>query len=276
MESRELVESLKAKGMSERKACGQFEIARSTVQYQPKPEDPRNRRIREELRRLSRRRRRWGSPRMTHEIREKLFRVNHKRIERLWRLEGLQVPRKRRRRRPGSSDYIRPRPATRPNEVWSFDFIHGRTEYGEKLKMLTVLDEYTRECLEIRVEKRMDSNGVLETLDELMTERGAPRYTRTDNGPEFVAGKLRRWLREKGVLPVLIDPGSPWQNGFVESFHGKLRDECLDGEMFFSRAEAQVIVDGFRQEYNTERPHSALGYKTPAQMARESFKVRRN
>ena len=173
--------------------------------------------------------------------------------------------------------YVRPRPATKPNEVWSFDFVHHRTEYGEKLKMLTVLDEYTRECLEIRVEKRMDSNGVMETLDELMTERGAPRYTRTDNGPEFIAAKLRRWLRkEKGVLPVLIDPGSPWQNGFVESFNGKLRDECLDGELFFSRAEAQLIVDGFRKEYNTERPHSALGYKTPAQVARESFEERKN
>ncbi len=214
---------------------------------------------------------------MTHEIREKLFRVNHKRIERLWQEEGLQVLRKRRRRRPGWAGYIRPKPATKPNEVWSFDFVHHRTEYGEKLKLLTVLDEYTRECLEIRVEKKLDSTGVMETLDELITERGAPRYTRTDNGPEFVAAKLRRWLRkEKGVLPVLIDPASPWQNGFVESFNGKLRDECLDGELFFSRAEAQVVVDDFRNEYNTERPHSALGYKTPAQVARESFEERKN
>ena len=271
-----MIEALETRRMSQRKACAYLEIPRSSVRYEKGPEDPKNVRIRKELRKLSGRHRRWGSPRMTWLIQQKLGGVNHKRIERIWRQEGLLVPRKRRLRRPGATGYVRPRPATRPNEVWSFDFVHHQTEYGQKLKMLTVVDEYTRECLEIRAEKKIDSNGVMETLDEIMTERGAPRYTRTDNGPEFIAGTLRRWLKEKGVLPVLIDPGSPWQNGFVESFNGKLRDECLNEELFFSRAEAQVVVDGYRREYNRERPHSALGFKTPEQAAREAGNDRRN
>ena len=213
---------------------------------------------------------------MTSLIRRKFCEVNHKRIERLWRLEGLLVPRKRRLRRPGTTGYVRPRPATKPNEIWSFDFVHHRTEYGEKLKLLTVVDEFTRECLEIRVEKKMDSMAVMETLDEIMRERGTPRYTRTDNGPEFIAGTLRRWQLKKGILPVLIDPGSPWQNGFVESFNGKLRDECLNEELFYSRAEAQVVVDWYRREYNQERPHSSLGFRTPSQAAREALLERSN
>lgn len=136
--------------------------------------------------------------------------------------------------------------ATQPNEVWCFDFLHDCTESRQKLQLLTVLDEYTRECLEIRVEKQMNSRTVLETLDELMTERGRPRYTRSDNGPEFVAKGLRRWLREQGVEPKYIEPSSPCENGIVESFHGMLRDACLNEEIFWSRAEAQVVVDWWR------------------------------
>ena len=139
---------------------------------------------------------------------------------------------------------------------------------GRKLMMLTVVDEYTRECLEIRVENRMRSRDVLETLDELMTERGRPRYTRCDNGPEFIAKELRAWLEEQGVKPLFIEPGSPWENGYVESFNGKFRDECLDEEIFWSRGEAQVIVDRFRREFNIDRPHRSLGQKTPAEWRR--------
>jgi putative transposase len=135
--------------------------------------------------------------------------------------------------------------------------------------LLTVVDEYTRECLEIRVASKLDSRHVLETLDELMQERGVPRFTRSDNGSEFVSHRLRDWLVHRGVTPVFIEPGSPWENGFVESFHGKLRDECLNEELFFSRAECQVVVDWWREVYNRERPHSSLGFRTPAEFAGE-------
>jgi len=207
---------------------------------------------------------------MTELVRRQGYRANHKRIERLWKLEGLPLPKKRPRKRVRNIISPRSPKATKANEVWSYDFIHDRTEYGQKLKMLTVLDEYTRECLEIRVDKRLDSRHVMETLDELMTERGVPRYTRADNGAEFISKRLTEWLREKGVEPVFIEPGSPWENGFVESFHGKLRDECLNEEIFWSRGEAQVVVDWYREIYNQERPHSSLGYRTPAEAARES------
>jgi transposase InsO family protein len=213
---------------------------------------------------------------MTTLIRRGGYVVNHKRIERLWKLEGLPLPKKRPRKRKRavtSNDHTR---ATKLNEVWSYDFIHDRTEYGQKLKMLTVLDEHTRECLEIRVEKRMDSRHVIETLDELMTERGMPMYTRSDHGAEFVSKRLTTWLEEKGVTPVFIEPGSPWENGFVESFHGKLRDECLNEEIFWSRAEAQVVLDWYRDIYNRERPHRSLGFRTPTEVAIEEEKGAQN
>ncbi len=147
-----------------------------------------------------------------------------------------------------------------------FDKTHG----GRKLKILTVMDEYTRECLEIRVEGRLRSRDVIETLDELMSERGAPRYTRSDNGPEFTAKELKDWLKDKGVRPMFIEPGSPWENGFIESFNGKLRDECLEEEIFWTRDEAQVMVDWYRKVYNHHRPHSSLQYQTPAEVARRA------
>jgi len=177
------------------------------------------------------------------------------------------LPRRRKRKRRRTPITQRAYSATSPNEVWSYDFIHDRTEYGQKLKFLTVLDEYTRECLEIRVEKRMSSRDVMETLDELIQERAAPCYLRSDNGSEFLAKQLQEWLGEQGVTPIYIEPGSPWENGFIESFNGKLRDECLEEEMFWSRGEAQVVVDWWRNMYNQERPHSSLGNITPAEFA---------
>lgn len=204
---------------------------------------------------------------MTELVRREGYRVNHKRVERLWKAEGLPLVRKRSHKGKRSHCSGRGPEAARPNEVWSYDFIHDRTQYGQRLKMLTVLDEYTRECLEIRVDKRMDSRHVMETLEELIAERGVPRYARSDNGAEFVSRRLTQWLREKGVEPVFIEPGSPWENGYLESFHGKLRDECLNEEIFWSRGEAQVVVDWYRDVYNSERPHSSLGYRTPVEAA---------
>ncbi len=263
---RALVTRLGEEGVSERRACKALKVNRSSIRYESRCDDQVNELIREELRRLAVRHRRFGTPRLTRLIRQDVRRVNHKRVERLYREEGLTLPRKRPRKKRPRTD-CRDVEASLRARVWSLDFLHERTEYGQKLKILTVIDEYSRESLEIRVEKRMTSLDVMETLDELMFEHGVPRYVRTDNGPEFVAKRLQRWLRERGTEPIQIDPGSPWQNGYIESFNGKLRDECLNEELFFSRGEAQVIVDWWRQVYNNERPHSSLGYRTPAEVA---------
>ena len=256
--------------VSQRRACRALQVSRMSLRYEPKPEDPVNEVIREEMGRLAIKHRRYGSPRMTWLLKRLGHGINHKRVERLYREAGLTLPRKRRRKRRGPTGFSRPCEATQPNEVWSFDFVHHKTELGQKLKMLTVVDEYTRECLEIRVEKKMTSQEVLETLDELMTERGIPKHTRTDNGPEFISATLYKWLRDKGVEPMYIEPGSPWENGYVERFNGSLRDECLNEELFCSRAESQVIVDWWRRIYNRERPHQSLKGKTPAQVSAES------
>lgn len=262
---RVLVSLMVSQGLSERRSCDALDVSRTSVRYQPRPEDPVNELIRDELHRWTARHR-WGLPRLVEVIRNDGLLVNHKRIERLYGEEGLQLPRQRpRRKRPLTEQ--RSVEATRDARVWSMDFMHDRTEYGDKLKLLTVLDEYSREALEIRVEKRITSLDVIETLDELFTERGAPRYIRTDNGPEFTAKNLRRWLERQGVELIHIRPGSPWENGYNESFNGKLREECLNEELFYSRAEAQVVVDWWRRVYNMDRPHSSLGYRTPHQIA---------
>ena len=182
-------------GASQRGSCRILDLNRATAKYKRRPEDPVNVLVRDELRRLSWRHKRYGSPRMTALIRRQGLPVNHKRIERIWRQEALSVPLRKRRRKRRSPSLERPKEATRPNEVWSYDFISDKTELGQKLKMLTVVDEFSRECLEIRVEKRMRSGKVLETLDELMTERGTPTYTTSNNGPKFIAKQLEAWLK---------------------------------------------------------------------------------
>jgi transposase InsO family protein len=261
---RETVADLTVRGITARRACEALQVDRTSMSYKPLPEDVTSVWLRDKLRALSGRFIRYGTPRMTSLLRrEKL--VNHKRVERIWKEENLPIPRKRKRRLNVLPLTLRSFSAGRPGETWSMDFIHSKTEYGQKLKMLTVLDDFTRKCLEVRVEKSLRSPDVIEILDELMTEHGAPKYIRTDNGPEFIAGILRQWLQEKGVTLIHIAPGSPWENGYVESFHGKLRDECLNGEIFFSRGEAQVVIDWWTDHYNTERPHSALGYLSPVE-----------
>jgi len=263
---RGLVRLLVENGLSERRACASLEVCRMSIRYEERAEEAINEQLRGELHEIAERNRRFGQPRIAA-LMNRRYGINHKRIERLWKEECLQLPRRRPRKRRKDIEWIRPQEAKGPNEVWCYDFVHDRTEYGQKLKMLTVMDEYTRECLEIRVEKRMQYTEVMETLDELFSERGVPKYTRSDNGSEFIASKLKKWLKERGAQPIHIEPGSPWQNGYIESFNGKLRDECLNQELFYSRGEAQVIVDGYRKSYNTERPHSSLGYLTPAERA---------
>ena len=263
-----MVRILVGKGLSERRACRCLDARRTSIRYQDRPESALNVQLREELKELSLKHRCYGLPRMAA-IMHRRHGVNHKRVERLWQDEGLPLPRKLVNYRPRTQPWERPSEGTRPNEVWSLDFVHHRTEHGQMLKMLTVIDEYTRECLEIRVEKEMRNDTVLETLDELMFERGAPAFLRSDNGSEFIAAPLQAWLRQKGVRAIHIEPGHPWQNGYIESFNGKLRAECLDQELFYSRAETQIIVDKFRDHYNYERPHSALGYRAPLEVLAE-------
>jgi len=194
------------------------------------------------------------------------WRVNHKRVERIWRQEGLKVPQKQPKKgrlwlNDGSCIRLRPE---RKNHVWSYDFMVARTQDGRAFRMLTILDEYTRECLSILVARRISAQDVIYQLGELFLERGIPEYIRSDNGPEFTARAIRQWLRDLGVKTLYIEPGSPWENGYIESFNGKLRDELLNGEIFTTLFEAQVLIENWRKEYNQVRPHSALGYRPPA------------
>ena len=199
-------------------------------------------------------------------LREEGWRVNHKRIERLWRQEGLKVPAKQPKRRRlwlADGSCVRLRPQHR-DHVWSYDFVFSRTHDGRPVRMLTLIDEFTRECLAIDVSRRMTSEDVLERLSDLFIHRGPPEHIRSDNGPEFTAHRVRDWLENVGVKTLFIEPGSPWENGFIESFNGKLRDELLNVELFDTLLEAKVLIERWRVHYNTERLHSSLGYRPPA------------
>jgi transposase InsO family protein len=216
---------------------------------------------------------RYGYRRITALLRMAGWQVGKDRVQRIWRREGLKVPAKQRPRRrlwlnDGSCVRLRPE---RANHVWSYDFVSAMTHDGRTLRMLTLIDEYTRECLAIRVARRLGSYEVIEALADVMLWRGIPNHMRSDNGPEFVAKELRKWLESVGTGPLYIEPGSPWENGYCESFNGKLRDECLNGEIFYSLKEAQIVIEQWRVEYNTRRPHSSLGYRPPAPAAYSSL-----
>jgi transposase InsO family protein len=218
---------------------------------------------------LSRQRPRYGYRRITALLRGEGWRVNRKRVHRLWRREGLKVPQKqRKKRRLGhSGNSSRRRRANGFNEVWSYDFVQDQTADGKPLRLLPVVDEYSRECLAIEVERSFTARDVVATLQYLFEVRGAPKYVRSDNGPEFIARAVRDWLSRSAVQTLYIEPGSPWENAYSESFNSRLRDECLDRELFESLPEAKVIVEDYRLDYNHRRPHSALGYETPATFA---------
>ena len=222
------------------------------------------------MRRLSEKRPRFGCPRIHRELVENGWRVNRKRVHRLWKQEQMQVPRKqhRRRRLPGGSQNgcIRYR-STHRNHVWSYDFVSERTEDGRQLRLLVVIDEYTRECLAIEVGRSFTARDVIDVLQYLFAIRGAPRHLRSDNGPEFVAHSVHRWLSQAGVQTLFIAKGSPWENGYVESFNGKFRDELLNRELFLSLEEARHVIDCWRLDYNHQRRHSVLDYMTPAAFA---------
>jgi putative transposase len=208
---------------------------------------------------------RYGYRRVAALLRQEGWQVNHKRVERIWRWEGLKVPQKQPKRGRlwlNDGSIVRLRPEF-PKHVWSYDFMQDRTHNGTPFRILNVIDEYTRECLAVRVGRSLTHRDVLEVLNELFLERGVPVHIRSDNGSEFTAKRVRAWLKKLEIKPLFIEPGSPWENGFVESFNGKMRDELLAREIFYSLKEAQIMIEMWRKHYNTIRPHSALGYRPP-------------
>jgi putative transposase len=252
-------------GVSERRACRVLDQDRTTQRYSTQTGFY-DKAVRCRVIDLATQYGRYGYRRITGLLLREGWRVNHKRVERIWREEALKVPGRQPKRRrlwlnDGSCVRLRP---THRDHVWSYDFVEDRTHDGRKLRMLTLVDEYTRECLAIDVERRLRSDDVLWKLEQLFVERGLPDHIRSDNGSEFTARAVRGWLKKLGVNTLFIEPGSPWENGYIESFNGKLRDELLNGEIFDTVTEAKVLIERWRQEYNRFRPHSSLGYKPPA------------
>jgi len=251
--------------VSQRRACQVIEQARTTQRYAPnigQEEELLIARIIE----LATEYGRYGYRRITEMLKREGWKVNHKRVERIWRREGLKVPQKQPKRKRlwlNDGSCVRLRPEYK-DHVWSYDLVMDRTSDGKALRMLTILDEYTRECLSIRVGRRITAQDVLDELYQLFMVRGLPQYIRSDNGPEFTAKAVRHWLYHLGVITLFIEPGSPWENGYIESFNGKLRDELLDREIFDTLLEAQVLTETWRKEYNQIRPHSSLRYRPPA------------
>jgi len=252
-------------GVSERKACAVLGQHRSTQRKAPRTPDD-EARLTAEIVELARRFGRYGYRRITALLRQAGWAVNRKRVERIWRQEGLKVPQRQPKRgrlwlNDGSCIRLRPE---RPNHVWAYDFVEDRTRDGRRFRRLCVVDEFTREALAIRVARQLGSADVIDTLADLFVARGVPAHVRSDQGPEFVAEAVKGWIAGIGARTAFIEKASPWENGYVESFNGKLRDELLRAEVFNSLREAQVLIEQWRRHYNTARPHSALGYRPPA------------
>jgi transposase InsO family protein len=253
-------------GVSERRACRVLGQPRSTQRQKPKAKEEEGRLVARMLE-LVRQHPRYGYRRIWALLRREGWRVNRKRVHRLWRQQGLKVPRKqRKKRRLGSSanSCVR-RPAEHKDHVWAWDFLHDRTTDGGPLKWFTLVDEYTRECLALEVRRGMTAKAVTEVLAGVVRQRGVPAHIRSDNGPEFIAKAIRAWMAGAGLETLYIDPGAPWENGYAESFNSKVRDELLNAEEFASLLEARVLGQEWKQAYNHERPHSSLGYRTPAE-----------
>lgn len=250
---------------SERRICRALGIGRSSIRYLPQPrsdEEP----LRADIIRLAAQYGRYGYRMIAGLLGQEGWQVSRSRVERIWKQEGLKVPQKQPKRgrlwlADGSCIRLRP---LRRNHVWSWDFVMDRTDDGRPLKMLTLIDEHTKEALAIYPARRIRANDVIGIFADVMVERGVPEFIRSDNGPEMVAKTLRNWLARVGAKTLYITPGSPWENGYNESFNGKLRNELLNGEIFYTLREAQVLIEEWRQHYNRVRPHSALGYRAPA------------
>ena len=252
--------------MSERRACAALGQHRSTQRKTPRGRDD-EARLTADIIELARQYGRYGYRKIAELLRRQAgWVVNDKRVERIWRREGLKVPSKQPKRRrlwlnDGSCIRLR---AEHPNHVWSYDFVEDRTHEGRKYRMLTVVDEFTRECLRIRIARRLNSVDVIDVLSDLFILRGVPGHIRSDNGPEFVAKAVQAWIAAVGARTAYITPGSPWENGYIESFNARLRDELLNGEIFYSLKEARIVIESWRRHYNAIRPHGSLGYRAPA------------
>jgi putative transposase len=254
--------------VSQRRACRVLGQPRSTQRHIRKMPDDEER-LRERIIALASQYGRYGYRRITAMLRSEGWEVNHKRVERIWRQEGLKVPQKQpKRKRLWLTDgsCIRLRPEHR-DHVWSYDMAIIRTSDGRPLRILAIIDEFSRECLSLHVARRIRHQDVLDQLYELFIDRGTPGFLRSDNDSVFTANAVREWLANTGVGPLFIEPGSPWENGYVESFIGRLRDELLNGEIFDTLLEARVVIESWRREYNQLRPHSSLGYRPPAPVA---------
>jgi putative transposase len=248
---------------SERRTCRVIGLARSSLQYRPARRD--DDALRLALIRLAKQYGRYGYRKIAELLRIEGWKVNHKKVERIWREEGLQLPqrhKKRRRLYHKGASIIRLRP-THPNHVWSIDFVHDKLDSGRSYKILTVLDEYTRQALAVAVRTRMGAEDVLEALYPLLLRHGTPEYIRSDNGPEFVAEAMQDWLARVGIKPIRIYPGSPWENGYNERFNGTLRREVLNAEWFTTTKQAQVVINQWLRQYNHIRPHQALNMRPP-------------
>jgi len=255
-------------GISERRACKAIDQPRSSQRFKAKPRSDEAPLVKRMLQ-LARARPRFGYRRIGGLLVLEGWRAGLSRVFRLWRREGLKVPQKRRKRRRlgTSANGCHRRRSEAPNDVWCWDFVFDRTANGSQLKWLSVIDEYTRECLTLKVDRGITSGDVIDTLAELFAIRGVPKHIRSDNGPEFIANELRAWLDRVGVSTLYIEPGSPWENGFAESFHGRFRDECLALEVFDGLRDARAITAAWKDDYNHRRPHGSLGFQTPARFA---------
>ena len=256
-----------AKMCSGRAACRFLKLSRSTWRYRRREATSAEHRLAQRLRALSEKHPRYGYRRIAALLRREGWTVGKRHVQKLRRAEGLRVPpTKRKIVRRGRSTGL-PTKAQHRGHVWTWDFISDATTRGGALRMLTILDEYTRECHVLRADRALKSADVLEWMGKAIAEHGAPEYLRSDNGSEFIAREVQRWLAENQIKTISIEPASPWQNGFVESFHGRFRDECLNREQIWTLTEARVIVEDYRRDYNQHRPHSKLGYLSPAAFA---------
>lgn len=251
--------------ISERRACRTLGQHRSTQRKVPCGLADEGR-LTEDIIELAREFGRYGYRMITGMLNSSGWHVNHKRVERIWRREGLKVPQKQAKKgRLWLNDVscVRPRPE-RPNHVWSYDFVQDRTQDGRIFRTLNIIDEFTKEALMIRVKRKLNSTDVVDALTDLFILRGPPEFIRSDNGAEFIAKKVQIWIRAVGTKTAFIAPGSPWENGYCESFNARFRDELLGGEVFHTLREAQILIERWRRHYNTVRPHSALNYRPPA------------
>ena len=251
--------------VSERRACAALGQHRSTQRQAPRGRENAER-LTADVIELARQYGRYGYRKIAALLRDAGWLVSDTRVERVWRREGLKVPQKQPKRRrlwltDGSCIRLRPE---HPNHVWSYDFVEDRTHEGRKYRMLNIIDEFTHECLAIRINRKLKAIDVIDALSDLFILRGVPSHIRSDNGPEFLAKALQDWIKAVGAKTAYIAPGSPWENGYIESFNARLRDELLNGEIFYTLREAQIIIESWRRHYNTVRPHASLGYKPPA------------